>query len=279
MRLDPLSDILAVMQPRTFVAGGFDLGGEWSIQFEPHAGLKCYAVLAGGGWLVVDEGGPPMALKEGDCIILPPGRRFQLTKDPTLLPEQLADLQRTGWRCGIATVKGGGETSIIGGHFDFGETEMEMLLGAVPPIAHLRGHEECESLRRALERTRRELVDARPGGLLVIRHLAHLILVEVLRLYIGDGVQTAGWLFALNNPRLARAVGAMHAEPGSRWTLHELAKLAGMSRSSFARTFKDAREMMAAANDLLLADWGHRLDATARCLIPGFDGALLAPAR
>jgi AraC-like DNA-binding protein len=32
----------------------------------------------------------------------------------------------------------------------------------------------------------------------------------------------------------------MHAEPGSRWTLHELAKLAGMSRSSFARTFKDA---------------------------------------
>ena len=239
MPVDPLADVLSLLRPHTYVAGGFDLRGRWSIQFEPHTGIKCYALLSGGCSLVPEGHPQAVRLDAGDCVLLPNGRRFRLANDVALQPTPFEELRPVEWRGGIATLDGGGETLILGGHFAFAGAHADVLLGAMPPIAHLREDSEKADLRWALERMRRELVEARPGGVLVAQHLAHMVLVQALRLYLsGSAGRHVGWLFALADPQLAAAVGAMHAEPGSRWTLPALANKAGMSRSGFARAFK-----------------------------------------
>lgn len=239
MLVDPLSDVLSLLKPHTYIAGGFDLRDRWSIQFDPHTGIKCYALLSGNCWLVLEGLPQAVRLEAGDCVLLPNGRRFHLTNDLALEPTPFGELQPVEWRGGIATLNGGGETLILGGHFAFAGAHADMLLGAMPPVAHLREDSDKLNLRWALERMRRELVEAQPGGVLVAQHLAHLMLVQALRLYLsGLAGQYVGWLFALADPQLAAAVGAMHAEPGARWTLPALANRAGMSRSSFARAFK-----------------------------------------
>lgn len=239
MLVDPLSDVLSLLKPHTYVAGGFDLGGEWSVGFEPHNGIKCYALLSGTCSLILDSGSDIVRLEAGDCILLPGGRRFHLTNDPALSPTPFDQLHSVEWRGGIATVAGGGEALILGGHFAFAGAHADVLLGAMPPVAHLRDDSDRAELRWALERMRRELTDAQPGGVLVAQHLAHLMLVQALRLYLSGGAgRHVGWLFALADPQLAAAIGAMHAQPGVRWTLEALAKIAGMSRSSFARAFR-----------------------------------------
>ena len=239
MAIDPLSDVLSLLRPHTYVAGGFDLGGDWSIEFDPHTGIKCYALLSGACWLVLDGLPGAVRLETGDCILLPNGRRFRLTDDLALRPTPFETLQGVEWRGGIATLNGGGETSILGGHFAFAGAHADVLLGAMPPVAHLREARDREYLRWALERMRQELSESAPGGILIAQHLAHMMLVQALRLYLtGQEGKYVGWLFALADPRLAAAIGAMHAEPGARWTLPALAGKAGMSRSNFARTFK-----------------------------------------
>jgi hypothetical protein len=45
--MDPLSDVLSLLKPRSYVSGGFDVGGELSVQFAQHEGIKCYAVVSG----------------------------------------------------------------------------------------------------------------------------------------------------------------------------------------------------------------------------------------
>ncbi len=239
MSVDPLSNVLSLLKPHTYVAGGFDLRGRWSIQFDPHTGIKCYALLSGTCWLAVEGSGSAIRLAPGECILLPNGRRFCLASDLDLEPVPLRDLQLVEWRGGIAMLNGGGGTLILGGHFAFAGAHADMLLGAMPPVAHLREDTDREDLRWALERMRRELVDAQPGGVLVAQHLAHMMLVQALRLYLSGGAgRQVGWLFALADPQLAAAIGAMHAEPGTGWTLSALADKAGMSRSSFAKAFK-----------------------------------------
>jgi AraC-like DNA-binding protein len=239
MQIDPLSDVLSLLRPHTYVAGGLDLRGRWSVGFEPHTGIKCYAILSGRCWIVVDDVAAPVSLEAGDCVLLPNGRRFCLTNDPALAPVPFAELQPVEWRGGIATLDSGGETLILGGHFAFSGTHADVLLGAMPPIAHLSEVKDKEELRWALDRMRRELVDARPGGILVAQHLAHMLLVQALRLYLAGGAgRHVGWLFALADSKLAAAISAIHAKPGARWTLPMLAAKAGMSRSSFARAFK-----------------------------------------
>lgn len=238
MLVDPLSDVLSLLRPHTYIAGGFDLRGRWSIAFDPHSGIKCYALLSGGCWLALEGLEEAVRLEAGDCVLLPNGRRFRLTNDLALAPTPFGELP-VELRGGIATLNGGGDTVILGGHFAFAGAHADMLLGAMPPVAHLRDDGDKINLRWALERMRRELVEARPGGVLVAQHLAHMMLVQALRIYLsGSAGRHVGWLFALADPRLAAAIGAMHAEPGARWTLPALAAKAGMSRSSFARAFK-----------------------------------------
>ncbi len=239
MPVDPLSDVLSLLKPHTYVAGGFDLRGRWSIEFDPHTGIKCYALLSGACWLVLDGLAGAVRLEAGDCVLLPNGRRFRLTNDLALQPTPFGQMRSVEWRGGIATLNDGGDTLILGGHFAFAGAHADVLLGAMPPVAHLREGRDKADMRWVLERMRLELAEAQPGAVLVAQHLAHMMLVQALRLYLsGLAGRHVGWLFALADPQLAAVIGAMHAEPGACWTLPVLAGKAGMSRSSFARAFK-----------------------------------------
>ena len=82
--------------------------------------------------------------------------------------------------------------------------------------------------------------DSRPGASLAANHLAHLMLLQVLRLYLSrQAGGQVGWFYALADPHLNKVIEAMHADPAHRWTLNELASRAGMSRSIFAQRFRE----------------------------------------
>lgn len=239
MQLDPLSDVLAMLRPTTYVAGGLDLGGAWSLRFDAHSGIKCYACLSGAGWIIMEGEAKPVLLEAGDCVLLPNGRTFILAKDPSLAPTPFGNIPRENWYGRIATVNGGGDTVILAGHFAFSDAHTSLLLGVMPTIVRLRETSDKESLRSLLQWMSAELRRIQPGNMMVAEHLARLVLVQALRLYIAQGVgRQIGWLFALADPQLAIAIGAIHAAPGERWTLPLLAKRAGMSRSKFAARFK-----------------------------------------
>ncbi|MFM9271922.1 AraC family transcriptional regulator [Halomonas elongata] len=239
MSVDPLSDVLSLLKPHTYVVGGFDLGGEWSIQFEEHSGVKYYALVTGAAWLVVEGKSGPIRLHAGDCVLLPNGRRFVISGDLAAETVPFAALPKSDWNGGIVTVNGGGDTMLLGGHFDYAGAHTEMLLGAMPSVVCLRDENDKVGLRWALERMRYELNAFQPGANVVVHHLAHLLLVQALRLYLSHGIgQGVGWLFALGDSKIAAAVEAIHASPGEHWTLPVLAEKAGMSRSKFAARFK-----------------------------------------
>lgn len=239
MPVDPLSDVLSLMKPHTYVVGGFDLGGEWSIQFEKHSGVKYYVLESGAAWLAVEAERDPIRLEAGDCVLLPSGRRFVIAKNLASRSIPFSELPESDWNGGIASLNGGGDAMMLGGHFDFSGAHTDMLLGPMPAIVRLRDENDKAGLRWVLKRMRQELFGSQPGASLVVRHLAHLLLVQTLRLYLSHGIgRGVGWLFALGDPKIAAAVGAMHANPGARWTLPSLAEKAGMSRSKFALRFK-----------------------------------------
>ncbi|MGE7370359.1 AraC family transcriptional regulator [Neorhizobium sp. NPDC001467] len=239
MVTDPLSDVLSLLTPKTYIAGGFDLGEQWALQFEKHSGLKYFALVTGSAWVAVDGDKIPIRLEAGDCILLPNGRRFLLAQDLAVDPIEVVSLREEDWNGGIATVNGGGETTMLGGHFAFAGDHVDILLGSMPTIIALRDEADKAGLRWVLDRMRQELCEAQPGTKLVVQHLAHLLLVQALRLYLSQGSRDGvGWLFALGDERIAAAITAIHLNPGSQWTLPKLARRAGMSRSKFALKFK-----------------------------------------
>jgi len=105
---------------------------------------------------------------------------------------------------------------------------------------HIRKESDKAAMRWSLERMRQELREGQPGGFLMAQHLAHLMLLQALRLHLAEGsAGGVGWLFALADKHIGAAIAAIHEAPAHRWTLQALAELAGMSRSTFALRFKE----------------------------------------
>ena len=235
---DPLSDVLALLKPRTFMSGGVDHGGDWSVGFGPHQGLKFHAIISGSCWLAVD-GVEPVRVGAGDSYLLPQGRAFRIASDLALAPMSPQDFLQLPLDGAIRTHNGGGDCLTIGGHFAFEGRHAEMLLGMLPPIVHLREESDKAAMRWSVERLMQELREPQPGGTLIAQQLAQMMLVQALRLHLKEGAQGGiGWLFALADRQMSAAITAMHGEPARRWTIEGLADIAGMSRSSFAARFR-----------------------------------------
>ncbi|MGA4815705.1 helix-turn-helix domain-containing protein [Pseudomonas aeruginosa] len=93
-----------------------------------------------------------------------------------------------------------------------------------------------------------------PGSALIAHHLGHIMLAQVLRLYLaGKGSDTPSWLLALSDPRIGAAIRAIHAEPAKVWTVERLADVAGTSRSTLALRFEANRGTGAAGICIALA--------------------------
>ncbi len=238
--MDPLSDVLSLLKPRTYMSGAFDAGGKVAVQFPRHDGIKCYALVSGQCWLKVDGVPEPVRLQNGDCFLLPRGRAFRLASDLDLELVDYRIVISAPTRGGIRRYNGGGDCFFVRGHFTFTGSHAGILLKMLPPIVHIRKESDRAALRWSLNLMMQEVRDPQPGGFLVAQHLAHMILVKALRLYLEEGARGGvGWLFALADKQISAAIGAIHDDPAHRWTLHELAKRAGMSRSTFALRFKE----------------------------------------
>ena len=239
--MDPLSDVLALLKPQSYLTAGFDAGGAWAVRFDNQAGtIKCYAVSSGACWLAVDGVAGPFRLAAGDCFVLPSGRSFTLASDLALSPAAAHDVFAGARHGGIVVHKGGGGVFLAGTRFEVNGRKAQALLGALPPVVHLEAAEDQAALRWSIGRMMAEMRENKPGASLAAHHLAHMMLLQALRLYLARQLGgQVGWFYALTDPRLGMAIGAMHADPAHRWTLGELAARAGLSRSIFAQRFRE----------------------------------------
>jgi AraC-like DNA-binding protein len=237
--MDPLSDLLSLLKPRSLVSGGVGMRRDMAIQWPRHEGIKCYAVVSGQCWLSVEGVTDPVLLTAGDCYLLPPGPPFCLAIDLSVRPVDFGLLRIAGGLGVDISSSDDGGCYLVGGHFQLTGGHADMLLGSLPPIVHIRKESDKTAMRWSLERMTEEVRNPQPGGSLITQQLAYMMLVQALRLHLAHGARAGvGWLFALADKQLSAALTCMHDDPGHSWTLQKLAVSIGMSRSTFALRFK-----------------------------------------
>jgi AraC-like DNA-binding protein len=172
-------------------------------------------------------------------LILPHGRPFRLATDLTATPLDYRMFLSTSKITNTPASDGSDDCFIAGGHFAFTQSHASILLDVLPPIVHIRKESDRAALRWCIERMTQEIHEPQPGGALIAEHVAYMMLIQALRLHLAEGMKGGvGWLFALADKQMSAAITAIHDDPAHRWTLQELAKRAGMSRSIFALRFK-----------------------------------------
>ncbi|MCP1625996.1 AraC family transcriptional regulator [Pseudomonas nitroreducens] len=239
-RSDPLSDFLRVADAQLTVAGGFSAGGDWSLRFPPPQHLKFFALIKGSCWLQIEGDEEPVWIKQGDVFILCSRRAFVLASDLSLKPLEAMDVFSGGENERTAVLGSGEDCIQLGGHVRLDPTSEELAFRLMPAVMQVHaGTQQAERLKWLLDQIVEERNQWRPGVSAVSAQLTQLLFVQTVRAYLesADSV-SCGWLRAAGDKRLAPVLGLMHSEPGRAWQLGELARAAGMSRTSFAVHFR-----------------------------------------
>jgi AraC-like DNA-binding protein len=129
-----------------------------------------------------------------------------------------------------------------------GAEPCQLLQGDFALVPHAAGHRlsgeigdpagKLFDLPRELRFLTAEASELQAGGETIITRLADILVIQAIRTWIArDPAAQTGWLGALRDRQIGRAIGAIHREPTRRWTLTALADAAGMSRSAFAARF------------------------------------------
>ncbi|CAN7238576.1 AraC family transcriptional regulator [Neorhizobium sp. LjRoot104] len=273
--MDALADVIRLLRPATVLLGSMSATGRWGVRVPEQPGPTFYFVTEGNCWFRTDDTGP-VSLREGDYILSakPFSDSFLSEADGRT---ELSDDAFKARHMVDGEIRVGGEgsgpvTRVLGGLIQCDPANADLLIGLLPRLVHVPAIERTATRLRALVSIiLEEAAESRPGRDAVLCRLIEVMLIETLRREAAWSPH-AGLLGGLADPQLAEALGHIHADVARGWTVGELARRVGMSRSVFARRFSEAVGVapveyllgwrMALAKDVLLRG-GNTLEEVA----------------
>ena len=226
-----------------------ELTAPWGLGIPPMPDcLWFHVVTTGAALLEVDDEGAPRPLRPGELALVPHGTGHRLrdaadTPTPSVLgiphdfvTDRYAIIRHGG---------GGPATTLVCGAVRFDHPAARSLIGLLPATIHLTetgpgADLGSEWLAATLRMMAAEAARLRPGGETVLTRLSDVLVIQAIRAWLETrpGGHT-GWLGALRDPQIGRALALVHRDPARDWTVATLATECAMSRSAFAARFTE----------------------------------------
>lgn len=242
---DPLGETLHLLRLTGTLYCRSELAAPWGIDMPAFEGYMMFHVVTGGHcWLEV-EGEEPRLLQQGGLALVPHGNGHCIRSNPTgdVVPLFDIPVEQVSDRYEIMRYGGAGElTHLTCGVVRFDHVAGRQLISLLPRVLQIDSWADDEGswLQSTLRFIAREARELRPGGETVITHLADILIIQAIRSWIDSAPEAErGWLAALRDNHVGRALAAIHRAPEKDWTVASLAKEVGMSRSGFSARFTD----------------------------------------
>lgn len=241
--MDPLGEALHQLRMSGLFYTRSEFAAPWGLALPvlPQT-LMFHVLTAGECWLELD-GLPPQRLQPGDFALVPHGQGHRLADEPGAECAALFDLPRESLseRYEVLHHGGGGAaTQMICGAVRFDHPAAQQLVAMLPRLIHIAAADSPhrEWMPDMLRFMADELRALRPGGETIVTRLADILVIQAIRAWIErDPAAQSGWLGALRDKQIGRAIALIHREPSRDWTLASLADAVAMSRSAFAARF------------------------------------------
>ena len=229
---DALSAVLSRLQLTADVYTNADFCGTWAVDTSGSRHIPFHLVGRGEAWLHLDDR-PVRQLSSGDLVLFPRDDHHIVASSSDVPPEE---------RINAGTGQDEGPvTHLICGAFEFRNRAAWPLLDSLASVIvlDLRDMSASPQLRSLIDLMVGELLAEAPGYCTAVNQLACLLFIHVIRHQINNGEVNSGLLAALFDPRISRALSAIHNQANQRWTLESLAREAAMGRSAFAQRFNE----------------------------------------
>jgi AraC-like DNA-binding protein len=244
---DLVSELLLGMRLQGLRYRRMQLAPPFGVRFGAEAGRALFHFVAGGAVYLRGSNGAIQVLGAGAAVLLPRGGAHDLVSAPDVPSRDIATFETAALCDTVCAISACPEETcrtkdalVFSGCMEFDLGGMHPLVALMPEVmlvdTLLDRQPEIEPMLRAMER---EVRTERAGSAGILARLADVVSASIVRGWVECGCGDAtGWIEALRDPRLGRAIGALHRDPGRNWTVAELAAEMGSSRSVFAERFQ-----------------------------------------
>jgi AraC-like DNA-binding protein len=289
MSQDTLSDVLRGVRLRGAVFFYVTGSSEWAAE-APSAKeiapllmrgvehvMEYHAVAQGSCWAGIPDG-PSVQLFAGDVVMFPHGDAHVVSSAPGMrgnpdlswfssaevdqLPLRVSYNGRNDLRSAPA-LEGSADATIVCGFLGCDLQPFNPLIAALPRLLHLRATDDDAWIAKFTQQAVAESHARRPGGEAMLARMSEMMFVDAVRRYADQlPMQSAGWLAGLRDRFVGRALALMHEQPAQDWTIDELGRRVGLSRSALHERFV---QLIGVPPMQYLAQW--RMQAAARLLL------------
>lgn len=258
MPTDPLSDLLKTVRLTGAVFFEIAAQGPWAVasptrelmlpKILPGANhLIAYHVVTAGRCFATAAGGQAISLEAGEVVVFTNGQPHIMSSHPDMradppMPDVL-DVAAAGEKpfCinyGDGTIS----TKLVCGYLACDARPFNPLLENLPPVitAGDPRNNGAGWIGQFIRFAVTEAAETRAGGESVLTKLSELMFIDVVRRYLETlPPEQTGWLAGLRDPSIGKALALLHGKPAHNWTIDELAKQAGLSRTVLAERFAE----------------------------------------
>ncbi|MBV2150119.1 AraC family transcriptional regulator [Sphingobium sp. AS12] len=261
--MDVLADVLRLASLGNAVITQSEMIAPWALLVPSEIRVAIHLVRRGGCWLRM-PGAAPLYLAEGDIVLIPSALAHILSDATDTPPLPLEEGLAVARQRALDGEQGGKWAGLLCAEITFDHAARHPLAGMLPEVIHIPSDEakRGEALPALARMLLEEVERQRAGSEIVVARLLDALLVLIVRHWLEtQTAPNAGWLGALRDPKILRALSAMHHDPRHSWSVAELAARAGMSRAAFARRFS---RLVGQAPLGYLAQW--RMNVAAKLL-------------
>ena len=288
MSQDTLSDVLRAVRLRGAVFFNVSANHAWAAEAPAAMELapmmmrgvdhviEYHALARGSCWVRLLDG-PSAQLYAGDVVMFPHGDAHVVSSEPGMRGnpdlswfaqtsvEQLPLKLSLGDDSVLhsAPPDGYAETNFVCGFLGCDVQPFNPLIAALLRLLILRANDDNAWVANFTQQAVAESHAQRPGGEAMLARMSEMMFVDAVRRYADQlPPQSAGWLAGLRDRYVGRALALMHEQPAQRWTIDELGRRVGLSRSALHERFA---EVIGMPPMQYLAQW--RMQVAARLLL------------
>ncbi|OGB21848.1 MAG: cupin [Burkholderiales bacterium RIFCSPLOWO2_02_FULL_57_36] len=243
--VDPLGEALHFLRMNGVFYCRSEFTAPWAVAMPPIDHCLMFHVVTSGRCWLKDADGESRLLQAGDFVLVPHGQGHILASEPDVPADQLFDLPREQVSDRFEILRhgmGGAAVGVVCGAVRFDHPAARQLIAMLPRTICIDAANvpQTDWMQSTLRFMAAEARDLRPGGEAVITRLADILVIQAIRAWIEkDPAAQTGWLGALQDRQIGRAIALIHREPARTWTLASLAAEVAMSRSAFAARFTE----------------------------------------
>ena len=268
---DVFNDVLKAIKLRSVVYFRSKWTAPWGYHSKAPSQPRFHFVVGGRCWFSSQDFIEPTCIGDGDLVIVAPGQpysmRDELSSQTLLLEDLIKNQPSNGKGAAVFCAGNGGEaTRMLCGRFLLEELSLNPLARSLPAALLVRRDSDAgNSLRSVFSVMENEFSTGRPGAEAIVARLMDFIFLQAIRMSLDwNQKYRPGWISALQDPAIGKAVVMIHSSLSSVLTVDALARKSVMSRSAFAARFT---QMLGESPISYVARWrmnraAHLLGAT-----------------